>query len=765
MAFIKGGNNNDNLTGGTADNDEFLAGLGGDYITGSAGNDSINAGYANSASYWRYGFNDFDTVDYRDTYLRYAYGAAAAVHFVVDMILGTAQKFLAVDTLVNTDHLIGVDAVWGGAGNDAFYGRNFWDYEEFGGYGGNDLIDGRGGNDAASYSYAGLSGVNVDLAAGTVTSTDESVGNDTLREVEVVIGSNFADNFDATGYGGISLNRNSFGEGYNIFSPLAGDDTIVGNGETILNYAGVGGAMTVDLSLLTGPDISAQIITAFEDDPGSAAFTPGAILASGVDQIRGGDYDDNLLGGGRANTIGSSTTLSGDASFEGFRGNAGNDFIDGRSGVDRADYAVGNQTEGIVVNLAAGTVVGDWLRTGFDTLRGIEMIASTYMDDVYDASGFTLSNAVGASVNSGDAIVTPTSGEMLASNAFNEFSAYAGNDLVIGNGATRISFSSMLVENIYGAKPAVEIAFASAGSGSGRFGQNDGGLGSIEFSGVYAIRGSVGNDRVTGAPGFQHLAGYYGDDELYGGDGADILFGHLGNNGLPENLSTTFTDDDSLYGGSGSDLLRGDFGGDWLDGGTGNDTMEGGTGNDTFVVDAMGDVVVELAGNAGGYDSVYASVSLVLSDNVEAVYLTDLAALNVTGNALDNTIWGTAGANRLDGKGGNDLLQGWDGDDTLIGGSGHDDIRGGTGTDTVDYSASIAAVAVNLTANTASDGLGGTDALIDIENIVGTGLGDTLTGDAAANILNGAAGIDTMIGSRGNDTYVVDATADVASET
>ena len=357
-------------------------------------------------------------------------------------------------------------------------------------------------------------------------------------------GTNLADTFDATGYDGDSVNRNSFGEAYNIFNPMGGNDTVIGNGQTILGYGGVGGSITIDLSLQTAPGVSANIVTDFVDDPNNSNYNPGNIIASGVNQARGGNYADTLLGGGHVNTIGSATTVSGDASFESFRGAGGDDFIDGRSGVDRADYNIGNQTEGIVVQLAAGTVSGDPLFTGNDTLRGIESISGTYLDDVYDATGFTLSNAPSASVNSGDAILGSFNGETLASNAYNEFRAYAGNDSVIGNGATRLSFQSILVETLVGAKPSIEVTFTTASAGSALYGQTDGGYGRVDFTGVFSVRGGAGNDVMTGAAGYQHLAGYYGDDTLYGGNGADILLGHLGGSATALNLSTGFTDDD-----------------------------------------------------------------------------------------------------------------------------------------------------------------------------------------------------------------------------
>jgi Ca2+-binding RTX toxin-like protein len=787
MATIFGTINNDSLTNGTNGNDTFITSLGSDYVQATAGNDTFNLGFPKSASYWKNSFNDFDTVDYRYAWSSYGFAAATDVKIVVDLALGTIQKLNGAGALLHTDTVIGIDSVYGTSASDTMYGRNFWDYEEFRGFGGNDFIDGRGGTDGVNYANAASSGISVNLAAGTVTSSDPDVGNDTLRQIELVTGTNFADTFVATGYGGSSINRNSSGDEFNLFNPLSGNDTIVGNGRTILNYAtSLGGAITFDLSLLAAPNTSANIIVSFADDPSSASgITPGNILASGVNQVRGGNYDDTLLGGGRVNDDGSSSTVSGDASFEAFRGNGGDDFIDGKTGFDRADYRGGNHTQGITVNLAAGTVTGDPLLIGTDTLRGIESIDSTYLDDLYDATGFTLSNAAAPSVNRGDVIATAPAGVTLATTAFNEFRAYAGNDTVIGNGATRVGFSGILVENLSGPSPSVTASFTSATAGTASYGNTDGGYGSVTFSGVISIVGGAGNDSLTGAAGYQALRGDYGNDTLRGGDGNDALFGFNGGAGNALNLSTTFSDNDTLDGGAGNDLLRGDFGNDVLTGGSGADTMEGGTGNDTYSVDNAADVVTELSG--AGTDLVNSAITYTLGANVERLTLTGSAAINGTGNTLANIITGNAGNNSLNGGSGNDSLNGGAGNDKLNGSTGIDTMVGGTGNDAyyVDSASDVvtetstlateidtvnSSVTRTLGANTENLVLTGTAAI----NGTGNTLANKLTGNAAANSLSGgaghdrldgAAGNDTMIGGTGNDTYVVNAAGDVVSET
>ena len=94
-------------------------------------------------------------------------------------------------------------------------------------------------------------------------------------------------------------------------------------------------------------------------------------------------------------------------------------------------------------------------------------------------------------------------------------------------------------------------------------------------------------------------------------------------------------------------------------------------------------------------------------------------------------------ADILRGLGGNDMLFGGSGNDTLEGGPGADTLIGGPGMDTADYSASAAAVSVNLLTGLGSGGDAQGDILGGIENIVGSAFNDTLTGDNGGNALDG----------------------------
>lgn len=221
------------------------------------------------------------------------------------------------------------------------------------------------------------------------------------------------------------------------------------------------------------------------------------------------------------------------------------------------------------------------------------------------------------------------------------------------------------------------------------------------------------------------------------------------------------------------DTLNGLGGNDTLDGGAGADTMDGGDGDDTFIVDDIGDVVVEADGLDGGIDTVLSSVNYTITDaDVENLTLTGLA-LKATGNASDNVLTGNAKNNTIDGLGGNDTMAGGLGSDIYIVDSSDDVVTeaASSGTDKVIASANftLGANVENLTlfTNKADPGLdlalSGTGNALG-NSIVGNAAANTLDGGAGNDKINGGAGIDDMTGGAGNDAFYVDDTDDVVHE-
>lgn len=115
-------------------------------------------------------------------------------------------------------------------------------------------------------------------------------------------------------------------------------------------------------------------------------------------------------------------------------------------------------------------------------------------------------------------------------------------------------------------------------------------------------------------------------------------------------------------------------------------------------------------------------------------------------------IEGLGGNDTLDGKGGNDHLIGGAGDDALVGGAGADLLDGGAGSDTVNYS-SASIVTINLTTGVHGGDATG-DVFVSVENVIGAANGDSITGDAGNNRIDGEDGADALYGAEGDDTLI-----------
>lgn len=284
------------------------------------------------------------------------------------------------------------------------------------------------------------------------------------------------------------------------------------------------------------------------------------------------------------------------------------------------------------------------------------------------------------------------------------------------------------------------------------------------------LKGNAGDDSLSGREGNDTLEGGSGNDTLDGGVGADTMIGGIGNDiyfvdnvadqviedanaGIDEvrttlgsyvlkanfeNLTGTSatgqtltgnTLDNVIKGGAGNDTLDGGAGNDTLDGGAGADTLIGGIGNDIYVVDNIGDKLVE--SRDAGIDEVKTTLStFTLATNFENLTGTSATGQTLNGNTVANVIKGGAGADQINGLagddslwggGGNDILDGGTGDDFLYGEGGNDTLMGGSGADTL------------------SGGIGN----------------DILDGGSGNDILIGGAGDDVMTGGSGSDTFII----------
>src|SRR6185436_17218022 len=136
-----------------------------------------------------------------------------------------------------------------------------------------------------------------------------------------------------------------------------------------------------------------------------------------------------------------------------------------------------------------------------------------------------------------------------------------------------------------------------------------------------------------------------------------------------------------LFGNNDADTLRGS---------AGADVMHGLKGDDTYIVNDLGDQVIEAKNQ--GIDLVRNSVSFSLAGQfADNMLLTGIDNINGTGNTLANTLTGNSGNNVLDGGAGLDTLVGNLGNDTYVVDRTGDVVTeaAGEGTDTVQATVSL----------------------------------------------------------------------------
>ena len=272
---------------------------------------------------------------------------------------------------------------------------------------------------------------------------------------------------------------------------------------------------------------------------------------------------------------------------------------------------------------------------------------------------------------------------------------------------------------------------------------------------VENLIGSAFADTFTGDANNNKFEGRGGDDTLAGGAGTNELYGGA--------------DDDTFLGGAGNDKF---------DGGSGSDTISYASSTDGVTVNLRSLSVFSGGDAAGDRLLVLGSIeNLIGSDRADTIS-GDGNRNVLTGNAGGDVLYGGGGNDELIGGEGHDQMFGGDGDDMLIGGAGSDVLFGGAavigsteeGIDTVSYEFSPdrnndgLGVTLNLSIRGLNSGYSGVsigkgedaeqDRVKEVENIIGSAYGDTLTGDENNNDLKGLAGDDILSGKGGNDTLV-----------
>jgi len=420
---------------------------------------------------------------------------------------------------------------------------------------------------------------------------------------------------------------------------------------------------------------------------------------SGNDSLTGAAGNDVILGGAGADTL--SGGASGNDSID---GGEGDDKVVINSGLTKDDTIVGGAgTDTLVLNAgiahdATSTDVQPGTRiSGFEVLEAgagaaavvatglnagntitkvvtnggaISMTKDTAVTSIEYITGDTVSieSAGAQSVNIKGAAATPatavtagtltTKATSLTVTSSNVLGTNAVNTLPIGTNATVTSVTLTGSNNIkFTGGTAVTTVNASAVTATGD-------------DATYPVEVSVGSSTSTANVTFTPGAGRV---NVTTGGGSDTLTGTAGA--------------DSFSAGNGNNNITA---------GAGNDTVTSGTGNDTI---SLGDGDDRVTSSGDGADS-------------------------ITGGAGADTIDASDGNDTLDGGDGADSLTAGAGNDSIVGGAGNDWISDGEGNDTV--SAGDGADTIVMGAGFDSIDAGAGDDVITSANTLGSG--DTVSG-------------------------------------
>jgi Ca2+-binding RTX toxin-like protein len=648
------------------------------------------------------------------------------------------------------DSLAGFEGISGGGGADSLFGST--GNETLSGGLGHDTLDGRSGlSDWASYAAAtGAVTVNLNTSV-----SRGAAGNDSLTNIEAVLGSDFNDSLLGNG----AANTLDGGNGDDTLAGSTGDDSLFGGaGTDWLSFALATSSVTVDVGAATSSGAHGNdSFSGFERVFGS----------TGQDSLLGSNGDEWFIGG----------AANGDDRADTLAGFGGNDTLVGGRGTpdlqqsfmqyfaDWADYS--GASGSVTVNLGAGSSSG---AAGNDSIVDVENNFGSNFDDLIIGSDTTTS----------------------WDGTSNWLEGWLGNDTLVGGEHGAVGDMA----SYRSATGAVTVDLM-AGTSSGAHGEDS-------LVGFEGIMGGSGNDLLIagtgsrGAPSGGHFAGGMGDDTILGGNFSDTLYYRFATGSVTVDLAAgtasgadgqdSITSMEEVHGSDYDDwLVAGrSLAADWPIAGNNGHVLRGLLGNDTL-----------LGTDGGGYVSYWDGTNVTIDMVLGRAWGLDIGNDSIYGIHRIQATWygrdsilGNSDANTLDGYGGNDIIvggsgdeslfghdgnhsmQGGLGDDSLNGGAGNDTLEGGLGNDLINggtgagdwlrYAQATGAVTVDLVAGTTS-GADGNDTLSGIEAVQGGNFNDSVLGDSGANLLSASIGLDTLDGGAGNDSLIGSSSGGFAS--
>ncbi|MCI5095039.1 MAG: hypothetical protein MRY77_01850 [Rhodobacteraceae bacterium] len=512
----------------------------------------------------------------------------------------------------------------------------------------------------------------------------------------------------------------------------------------------------------------------------------------GYDRLEGGDGDDTLYGGRQSDTlIGGAGTdyLLGGEGFDHFEVDDSPDHISGGAGGGRLLY-VSHTDAPLHIDFDRGIV------PGVASISNIRSARTTNHDDILIGGGF---EALG-----GD--------DVLFGSSENDYlSGGRGNDTILGgDGFDTVQIVASLRSNsaIVHTEAGLYITHGDEtdfiGHDIEEFFASDGiytreQVLALPQGNMPLVEGTDASETIVGGAGAEEIRGGSGSDWIIPGSSGGILDGgawrdmldfsaqarwagtRWGEYSLDIDLTagtarkgaayydvqnfervtgTIFSD--RFAGSHRSEEFRGLGGYDWFTASRGADTLDGGTGRDmvSFVnwTSAAQESYHDPLDPSGAMPDpiTFSGVVVDLEDPSNNTHLAarhELRSIErITGSTRQDLFIGDERDNDFRGLGGYDWFVGSAG--------GRERYFGGSGLDTVTYFRSTAGVEASLRNGRVIDGKetgfgsrgdAAQDLYFDIENLVGTGFDDQLSGNSGANQLSGLGGDDILFGYAGRD--------------
>ncbi|WP_460451280.1 beta strand repeat-containing protein [Alsobacter sp. SYSU BS001988] len=607
----------------------------------------------------------------------------------------------------------GNDTLLGGAGADTLAGGE-----------GADLLSGGMGYDIADYSSS-RAGVKVTVTGFTGAQSGGDAEGDVLSSIEGVIGSAFNDELVGGRFGAVTL------------SGGGGDDYL-----DMLNCLGTadGGAGFDTLRWSTSVAMTINLARA------EATLSNGQKLTiSGVEGVIGSSLADVIVGDGLANRIdlGSGDDVgSGGAGLDTLLGGNGNDTLDGGAGADSMAGGAGNDVYYVD---DVGDVVTELANQGVDEVR--TAIASYVLTENVERLVYVGSDDWSSTGNASANYISGGRGD-------DTLNGGLGNDTLLGGeGLDWLDFN--------GAATGVTVDLSKQGAA-----QNTG-VGTDLLTGFENVAGGSGNDKLTGDAGDNAFKGRGGSNVIDGGAGGGdtlVLSGSMSDYSIvwsgatktyvvkdlrasaPDGVDTlrnvewvrfgeafasdTYSLEYLTHSKRYDKVIHGPAPGSELTGGAGYDTFYG-QGGDT------------IDGGAGDDTAVFGSLwNYEFSIYPGEIDLTDRTTGRTTYTSNVEHFQFDEGRFRISAS---DAFQY---ESTISLGGGLSGARPDVFlSGLVDYSASTAAVQIDLEARSSHGGYAEGDVLAAVSTIVGSAYGDVLTAPRSGAWLEGGAGNDTLTGA------------------